>query len=145
MVCIFKQPFFIFKQYFTYFYIFFHPHVFSQIFSNNNFQYLNTCIKLAPSFRYSLVEIQILIWKLGGFDEGKIKNKKSFSFSIFSFGALSHHHHHHRLATTPFHLNVGNISALVRCQFCSIFFPNFLLSWPCLLIIRGCGFMLVWC
>ena len=30
------------------FHTFFHPHVFPQIFSNNNFQFLNTCTKRAP-------------------------------------------------------------------------------------------------
>ena len=45
LVCVFKQSFSDFKQYFTYFYILFYPHVFSQIFSNNNFQFLNTCTK----------------------------------------------------------------------------------------------------
>ena len=45
LVCVFKQPFLIFKQYFTHFNTLFYPHVFSQIFSNNNFQFLNTCTK----------------------------------------------------------------------------------------------------
>ena len=45
LVCVFKQPFLVFKQHFTYFHTFFHPHVFSQMFSNNNFQFLNTCTK----------------------------------------------------------------------------------------------------
>ena len=35
----------IFKQYFTHYHILFYPHVFSQIFSRNNFQFLNTCTK----------------------------------------------------------------------------------------------------
>ena len=39
LVCIFKQPFSVFKQYFTHFNALFHPHVFPQMFSNNNFQY----------------------------------------------------------------------------------------------------------
>ena len=43
--CVFKQPFSVFKQHFMHSYILFHPHVFSQIFSNNNFQFLNTCTK----------------------------------------------------------------------------------------------------
>ena len=47
LVCDFKQPFSVFKQNFTYFNVLFHPHVFSQIFSNNNFQFLNTCTKRA--------------------------------------------------------------------------------------------------
>ena len=49
LVCNFKQLFLVFKQYFTYFNTFFHPHVFLQMFSNNNFQFLNTCTKRALS------------------------------------------------------------------------------------------------
>ena len=45
LVCDFKQPFLVFKQHFTHFNAFFHPHVFPQIFSNNNFQFLNTYTK----------------------------------------------------------------------------------------------------
>ena len=45
LVCIFKQPFSVFKQHFRYFHTFFHPHVFPPMFLNNNFQVLNTCIK----------------------------------------------------------------------------------------------------
>ena len=45
LVCVFKQLFSVFKQYFTYFHTLFHPHVFSQMFSNNNFQFLNTYTK----------------------------------------------------------------------------------------------------
>ena len=45
MVCVFKQPFSVFKQHFTNFNALFHPYVFPQIFSNNNFQFLNTCTK----------------------------------------------------------------------------------------------------
>ena len=45
LVCVFKQPFLIFKQYCTHFNTLFHPHVFSQIFLNNNFQFLNTYTK----------------------------------------------------------------------------------------------------
>ena len=40
----------VFKQYFTYFHTLFHPHVFLQIFSNNNFQFLKTCTNLPLSF-----------------------------------------------------------------------------------------------
>ena len=47
LVCVFKQPFSVFKQYFTHFNALFHLHVFPQIFSNNNFQFLITCIKRA--------------------------------------------------------------------------------------------------
>ena len=45
LVCVFKQLFLVFKQHFTYFNALFHPHVFPQIFLNNNFQFLNTCTK----------------------------------------------------------------------------------------------------
>ena len=41
----FKQPFLVFKQHFTHFNTLFHPHVFPQMFSNNNFQFLNTYTK----------------------------------------------------------------------------------------------------
>ena len=41
LVYVFKQQFLVFKQHFTYFNAFFYPHVFSQIFLNNNFQFLN--------------------------------------------------------------------------------------------------------
>ena len=37
LVGVFKQQFSVFKQYFTHFHTFFHPHVFPQIFLNNNF------------------------------------------------------------------------------------------------------------
>ena len=47
LVCVFKQLFSVFKQYFTHFHVLFHPHVFLQIFSNNNFQFLNTYTKRA--------------------------------------------------------------------------------------------------
>ena len=45
LVCNFKQPFSVFKQHFTHFNVLFHPHVFPQMFSNNKFQFLNTCTK----------------------------------------------------------------------------------------------------
>ena len=51
LVCNFKQPFSVFKQHFTHFNALFHPHVFLQIFSNNNFQFLNTCTKRALNFK----------------------------------------------------------------------------------------------
>ena len=52
MVYVFKQPFLIFKQYFTYFNIFFYPHVFLQMFLNNNFQFLNTYTKQTLIVRF---------------------------------------------------------------------------------------------
>ena len=39
LVRISKQQFLVFKQYFTYFYTLFHPHIFSQKFLNNNFNF----------------------------------------------------------------------------------------------------------
>ena len=45
LVCVFKQHFSVFKQHFTHFNALLYPHVFPQIFSNNNFQFLNTCTK----------------------------------------------------------------------------------------------------
>ena len=49
LICIFKQLFSVFKQYFTHFHTFFYPHVFPQMFLNNNFQFLNTCTKVTSS------------------------------------------------------------------------------------------------
>ena len=54
LVCDFKQSFSVFKQYFTHFNTLFHPHVFLQMFLNNNFQFLNTYIKRAICFVFSL-------------------------------------------------------------------------------------------
>ena len=51
LVFVFKQKFSVFKQYYTYFHIFFHPHIFLQIFLNNNFQFLNTHIKPALNIK----------------------------------------------------------------------------------------------
>ena len=53
LVCVFKQPFSVFKQLCTYFHTFFYSHVFSQIFSNNNFRFLNTYTKPALIFSSS--------------------------------------------------------------------------------------------
>ena len=55
LVCVFKQPFSVFKQHFTYFYILFHPHEFSQMFLNNIFQFLNTCNKRTLYFLFFLL------------------------------------------------------------------------------------------
>ena len=49
LVCIFKQLFSFFKQHFIFFHTLFYSHVFSQMFLNNNFQFLNTCTKATPS------------------------------------------------------------------------------------------------
>ena len=51
LVGVFKQQFSVFKQYFTHFHTLFHPQVFPQIFSNNNFQFLNTYTKRALWFK----------------------------------------------------------------------------------------------
>ena len=51
LVCVFKQPFSVFKQHFTHFNTFFHQHLFPQIFLNNNFQFLNTHTKRALTYR----------------------------------------------------------------------------------------------
>ena len=53
LVCVFKQPFSVFKQHFTHFNTLFHPHVLPQIFLNNNFQFLNTHTKRALSLQKS--------------------------------------------------------------------------------------------
>ena len=49
LVYVFKQQLSVFKQHFTHFNALFHPHVFPQIFLNNNFQFLNTHTKRALS------------------------------------------------------------------------------------------------
>ena len=45
LVNVFKQQFSVFKQHFTHFNALLHPHIFSQMFLNNNFQFLNTHTK----------------------------------------------------------------------------------------------------
>ena len=45
LIYVFKQQFSVFKQHYTYLYTLFHPHVFSHIFSNNNFLFLSACTK----------------------------------------------------------------------------------------------------
>ena len=50
LVCVFKQSFLDFKKHFTHFNTFFHPHLFSQIFSNNNFPFLNAFTKRHYNF-----------------------------------------------------------------------------------------------
>ena len=55
LVCDFEQPFSVFKQHFTYLNALFHPHVFLKIFSNNNFQFLNTCTKRALTSLFCFV------------------------------------------------------------------------------------------
>ena len=61
LVCIFKQQFLIFKQHYMYFDTLFHQHVFSKIFLNNNFQFLNTCTKRTLNFlSYSIYYVTTL-------------------------------------------------------------------------------------
>ena len=62
LVCIFKQYFLVFKQHFTYFHILFHPHVFPQIFSNNNFQFLNTYTKRTLNVAWNVVFFNIFFF-----------------------------------------------------------------------------------
>ena len=45
LVSDFKPPFSVFKQHLTHFNALFHPHIFSKIFLNDNFQFLNTYTK----------------------------------------------------------------------------------------------------
>ena len=63
LVYVFKQQFSVFKQHFTYFNALFHPHVFPQIFLNNNFQFLNTHTKRAQSgFNLKLFPFKIALF-----------------------------------------------------------------------------------
>ena len=121
----------------------------------NNKTHIFKCMYQIPS--NPLLKFKFWLGNWVGLVKVKTNKTKSFSFSIFIFGALSLslcHHHHHCLAATSFLLNVGNISALVRYQLCSFFcgtetaclnaslrfiFPNFLLLWPCVLIINLLG------
>ena len=59
LVNIFKQLFSVFKQHFTHFNALFHSHVFSQMFLNNNFQFLNTGIKRILYFLFSYFSSQL--------------------------------------------------------------------------------------
>ena len=77
LVCVFKQPFSVFKQHFTYFYILFHPHVFSQMFSNNNFQFLNTYTKRTLSVLETNIHTFPLVSRLA-----QSKVEKAFKWSI---------------------------------------------------------------
>ena len=69
LVSVSKQQYLVFNQYFTYFYTFFHLHVFSQKFLNNNFQFLNTCTKrthrgrcVGPCVRFFLINHLVCVW-----------------------------------------------------------------------------------
>ena len=55
MAGVFKQQFLIFKQHFMYFYTLFYRQVFPQKNLNNNFQFLNICIKLTPYYHMRLL------------------------------------------------------------------------------------------
>ena len=57
LVYIFKQQFSVFKQHFTHFNALFHPHVFPQMFLNNNFQFLNTYTKQALNLPFSTIKL----------------------------------------------------------------------------------------
>ena len=74
LVCVFKQLFSIFKQHFTHFNTLFHPHVFPQIFLNNNFQFLNTHTKRALILSLPL---KLLNWKKKNqnYSQRLVKNK----------------------------------------------------------------------
>ena len=76
LVCVFKQPFLIFKQHFMYFHPFFHSHVFPQIFSNNNFQFLNIYTKQALNcfFVNFVGQIRKNFFFLGGVKSGTWPN-----------------------------------------------------------------------
>ena len=78
MVCVFKQKFLVFKEHYTYFHILFHPHVFSQVFSNNNFQFLNICTKRALNMLNSFS----FTWN-SSFEENNLKKKKEKKEAIF--------------------------------------------------------------
>ena len=58
LICIFKQQFLFFKQHFTYFHTLFHLHVFSQMFANNNFQFLNTWTKQVQNIYIKKKDLQ---------------------------------------------------------------------------------------
>ena len=66
LVYVFKQQFLVFKQHFTHSNALFHPHIFPQIFLNNNFQFLNTHTKqvlmlLQNSCRWTLY-VKAVLW-----------------------------------------------------------------------------------
>ena len=62
LVCVFKQLCSVFKQHFTHFNALFHPYVFPQMFSNNNFQFLNTYTKRAL-YGWKSVEMRVILFK----------------------------------------------------------------------------------
>ena len=62
LVCVFKQPFSVFKQHFTHFNTFFHLHVFPQIFLNNNFHFLNIHTKRTLNFFFFNYGLFFFLW-----------------------------------------------------------------------------------
>ena len=88
LVCVFKQLFLVFKQYFTYFNVLFHLHIFPQKFLNNNFQFLNTCTKQTLNDSSHVNKLGIVGLEFDGtFFWGKKKKKRTFGNkkSVLSF------------------------------------------------------------
>lgn len=80
LVCVFKQLFSVFKQHFMHFNTFFHPHVFPQMFLNNNFQFLNTQTKWALKFLRCHIHFFFFPgWLRGCVEVGGIKLAKHWS------------------------------------------------------------------
>ena len=88
MVCIFKPSLLVFKQYFTYFNALFHSHVFSQIFSNNNFQFLNICTKRTLGSLFSQIWGDYILMDL----ERKLLNPTKITL-IFPLQPNNHFYH----------------------------------------------------
>ena len=65
LVYVFKQQFSVFKQHFTHFNALFHPHVFPQMFLNNNFQFLNTHTKRAHRY-FVLIVLFLFLDQING-------------------------------------------------------------------------------
>ena len=62
LVYVFKQQFLVFKQHFTHSNVLFHPHVFPQMFLNNNFQFLNTHTKQGLNVAWNVVFFNIFFF-----------------------------------------------------------------------------------
>ena len=117
LVNVFKQLFSVFKQYFTHFNALFHLHVFSQMFLNNNFQFLNIGIKRTLYFSFSYFSSQL--------NRG-VFHPPNFS-SLYFFPPTKH---------TQKKLNLYHLP-IIFCTsiFSGLFFPCFLLqrvrhTWP---------------
>ena len=91
LVCVFKQQFSVFKQHFTYFNTLFHPHVFPQIFLNNNFQFLNTHTKRALSIakKFAIVLQYGVILKVNLHRSSIVKKNTNILFKLYQFLSLS--------------------------------------------------------